>query len=145
MEVWKKINGFEDYEISNLGRVKSLKKGELILKNVLNKGYFNVWLCKNNSSKKMLVSRLVALNFIDNNYNYLCVNHINGIKTDNRVENLEWCTHSENTLHAFKTGLKKPIKGDKNIKTKIKESDLITIKESKEKLLFLANKYNLIF
>ena len=77
-----------------------------ILKNILsNKGYFLVDLSKNNIQKKVLVHRLVAQTFIPNPKNKLQVNHINGIKTDNRVKNLEWVTAKQNNLHARKIGL----------------------------------------
>lgn len=71
-------------------------------------GYLFFSICKDGQRKNMKVHRLVASSFIPNPNNYPVVNHINGIKADNRVENLEWCTYSENTLHAFRTGLLKP-------------------------------------
>lgn len=111
-EIWKDIEGFEGkYEISNMGRVKSLKEnGEfLILKPRLSNGYVRVYLGKVEIKlKSALIHRLVATAFIDNCKNKPFVNHKNGIKTDNRVENLEWCTKSENTIHAYNNGLSKP-------------------------------------
>ena len=76
-------------------------------------------LCKNNLIKNKQVHRLVAESFIPNTYNKPIINHINGIKTDNRVENLEWCTYSENNLHAIKTGLRLPPRGKQNKNSKI--------------------------
>lgn len=100
-EIWKKIEGFENYEISNLGRVRSIKKGkEKILKGGIdNNGYHHITLCKNGKVKTITIHKLVAiafLNHIPNGFEKV-VNHINFIKTDNRLENLEIVTTRENT------------------------------------------------
>ena len=113
-EIWKDIEGYEGkYQVSNLGRVRSLlnirgNKREIpkILKGYLDRyGYLLVRLYKNSKPKPLLVHRLVAKDFIPNPKNKSQVNHINGIKTDNRVRNLEWDTAKENTRHAFDNGL----------------------------------------
>lgn len=102
MEVWKDIKGFEKYEISNLGRVRRLyKQGYKYRKPVSQNGYNHVTLSKNGAWSKFQIHRLVAELFIPNPKNKPCVNHKNGIKTDNKVENLEWCTHSENEQHSY--------------------------------------------
>lgn len=75
-----------------------------LLKN--NHWYLNVWLTKNWEEKIFLAHRLIAITFIPNPENKPHINHINWIKSDNRVENLEWCTASENMKHAWDTGLK---------------------------------------
>lgn len=109
-EIWKDITGYEGlYQVSNLGRVKSLNyrhtKEEKLLQLTLNKkGYLTVTLCKD-KSKTVQVHRLVASVFIPNVNNKPCINHLNGQKDDNRVENLEWCTHKENNIHAWENGL----------------------------------------
>lgn len=95
MEVYKDIKGYEGlYQISNLGNVKSLKTGkEKIMKPFLQrKGYYLIEIRKDNVSKTFAVHRLVAETFISNPDNLPQVNHINENKTDNRVENLEWCS-----------------------------------------------------
>jgi hypothetical protein len=101
-EIWKDIKGFEGlYQVSNLGRIKHLigynHKKEFILSPTINrKGYFYVTLSKKNIIKKFFVHRLVAMNFIENPKECKEVDHINAVRTDNRVENLRWCTRKEN-------------------------------------------------
>lgn len=115
-EIYKDIEGFGGlYQVSNFGRVKSLKFGkERVLKcGVDVGGYHRVNLYKNGKMYDKHIHRLVAETFVDNPNNLECVNHINGIKTDNRVGNLEWCTCKENIVHAVKTGLKKGFNGKK--------------------------------
>lgn len=113
-ETWKTISGYEGrYEVSDMGNVKSLsfpENGyvERIRKNTINNcGYVCVNLCKDGRVKRELLHRLVAIAFIPNINNKPQVNHINGNKTDNRIENLEWNTRSENVRHSIKTGLKR--------------------------------------
>lgn len=98
MEEWKDIDGYEGlYQISNLGRVKSLKFGkEKILKPKKGKGYLRIGLCKKGKYKHYYVHRLVASTFIENPYNLPQVNHKNEDKTNNSVDNLEWCTSKYN-------------------------------------------------
>ncbi len=97
-EIWKNIQGYENrYQVSNYGRVKSFCRGENFLKPALAKnGYLVVTLWKNNRSKTFYVHRLVAEAFIPNPLNLPCVNHKTEIKTENFVENLEWCSKEYN-------------------------------------------------
>ena len=102
IEIFKDVKGYEGlYQISNVGNVKSLgndkTKKEKILKPAKNhKGYLFVGLCKQGKQKNHYIHRLVAQAFIDNPNNLEQINHKNEIKTDNRVENLEWCTPKQN-------------------------------------------------
>lgn len=102
------IYGYENYFITTEGEVFSLYKNNRLNKNgtlrrmkmeIARNGYVRVSLKKNKTNKHFLVHRLVAEAFIPNIGNRPEVNHINGIKTDNRVQNLEWCNHSENIRH----------------------------------------------
>lgn len=101
IEEFRVINGCPKYEVSNLGRVRNIKTGKFI-KSHPNKGGYPTVILQGNG---VMIHRAVALAFLPNSQNKRCVNHINGIKTDNRVENLEWATDSENQKHAFKNGL----------------------------------------
>jgi hypothetical protein len=118
MGEWKDVPGYEGiYAISKLGVVKSvdrvvtrsngvkLRTGERILKQSLSSGYPKVSLFINGKGTTFKVHRLIAILFIPNPDNKPFVNHINGIKTDFSISNLEWCTCQENNAHAFKTGL----------------------------------------
>lgn len=118
IEIWKDIIGYEGiYQVSNLGNVKSLGrkslteyydinlKEKILKKGVDSWGYFAVKLYKNGTKKSFKVHKLVALNFIENKHLKPQVNHINGVKSDNRINNLEWVTSKENMIHAHKIGL----------------------------------------
>ena len=132
-EVWKDIIGYEGhYKISNLGRLISLKnnKEKLIKSNLNTQGYPQARLLKVGIKQKISrIHRLVAENFIENKLSLKQVNHINGIKSDNRLENLEWCDNSYNQLHAFKTGLQEPKNGIKNGMSKMTEQKVLEIRK----------------
>ena len=111
-EIWKQIEGFNNYYISNLGNVKSVNYAnngiEKELVKVPNyKGYLRVVLYNSNKKYKKRVSILVALHFIKNPENKPQVNHKDGNKLNNNYCNLEWATASENIQHAYDTGLRK--------------------------------------
>ena len=113
-EIWIKAFGFVNYEVSNLGNVKSLfnnrhqRRDKILQLQITKNGYVRVCLRENNKSYYEFVHRLVIKSFCKDTIWKEEVNHINGIKTDNRLANLEWVTKSENVLHAYKIGLAKP-------------------------------------
>lgn len=129
IEVWKDVKGYEGlYQVSNLGRVRSLdrivsrnKRGSFLLRGKLasfytdKDGYLGIGLTKNKKQTSYRAHRIVTDVFVPNPHNKPEVNHINGIKHDNRAVNLEWSTSSENQKHAFRTGLQKAYKGEDNI------------------------------
>ena len=105
-EVWKDIEGYEGlYQVSNMGRVKSLRNNILMSPRDEGHGYYQVNLYKDGKSKMFRVHRLVAFAFIPNDdpINKNEVNHINEIRNDNRVENLEWCDRKYNVNYGTRT------------------------------------------
>lgn len=116
-EIWKDIKGYEGlYQVSNLGNIKSLPKKtnnqysykEIFLKKALdNNGYLKVSLHKNKKQITKVIHKLVAEAFIKNPNNYNVINHIDGNKQNNRIDNLEWCTYSHNNKEAYRLGLAK--------------------------------------
>ena len=91
-EIWKKIENHENYSVSNLGKIRNDITGRFLKGTLHNEGYLRVCLDR----KHYLIHRLIAIAFIDNPDNKLFVDHINGIKIDNRIENLRWATGTEN-------------------------------------------------
>jgi hypothetical protein len=131
-EIWKDVEGYDGrYFVSNLGNVKNAR-GKLMGQYINKNGYFTLHLSKSGVKKFFAVHRLVIITFVPNAHNKEDCNHINGIKTDNRLSNLEWATKSENSLHAFKLGLRQPNAkfGVNHPKSKLKESDISYIREN---------------
>lgn len=109
-----RISGFEDYTITDTGKVFSHKKGTPHEMRLFKEktGYLTVWLSSNGNVSKFSVHRLVAQNFLDNPENKPCVNHKNSVRDDNRLCNIEWATYSENNKHAKDFGFNPPVYGE---------------------------------
>ena len=157
IEVWKDVVGYEGlYQVSNIGNVRSLDKYVLnrgkypvllkgrIMKPSSSSGYWMLVLYKNGKGKNLKIHRLMAKSFLPNKENKECINHKNGIKTDNNLENLEWCTISENNFHTWKMCLKKanPLKGELCKTSKLKNDDVLAIRASKSNCTELGVIYN---
>lgn len=102
MENWKSYNG---YLVSDAGRIKNRNGTEKVLKIYKSETYQRASFMIEGKHKVIAIHRIVAELFLPNSKNLPCVNHINGIKGDNRAENLEWVSYSENMYHAVRSGL----------------------------------------
>ena len=106
MEEWRPVIGYEAwYEVSDVGRVRRVSTGHILKPMRSARGYLLVWLCHQGEQDRWPVHRLVLTTFVRPRIASEQSNHINGIKTDNRLANLEWVTQSENARHALATGL----------------------------------------
>ena len=155
-ELWKAVKGYEGiYEVSNYGRVKSISRIALkrsggikrttkpfILKSVLEAGYKYVRITKNYKRKKLKTARIVAFAWIDNPDNKPQVNHKNGIRYNDTVENLEWVTAKENSIHAVETGLS-PIIGGQHWKSLLTNDEAVDIATSELSRKELMDKYQI--
>lgn len=122
-EIWKNVKGYENlYLVSNYGNIKRIGKNKNRKFNVTRNGYALVNLYKNGVSKNISVHRIVADAFLKNIYNLPQVNHKNGVKIDNRVENLEWISGKENIRHSYRVLGRKVSKGNKGNINRITKS-----------------------
>ncbi|WP_204172706.1 NUMOD4 domain-containing protein [Staphylococcus sp. GDY8P72P] len=157
-EIWKDIEGYEGiYQVSNKGKVKSLKriilksdgKKQLIHERVLQPqdsghGYYRVNLYKDKKEKSISVHSLVLETFTNKRVKGRVINHIDGDKSNNKLINLEWCTPKENTRHGYENGLMK--KGEKHSQAKLKDVQILDIRriysEGESSQRYLARKFN---
>lgn len=150
-EIWKDIVGYEgSYQVSNLGRVRSLDrkdakgskiKGKLLIIYQNRCGYMQAALYKNAKPKLIYVHRLVATAFIPNLNNYRVINHKDEDKTNNRVDNLEWCDYKYNNnygkmTHEFRSKL---VAGEKHHNARLKEEDVIELRSLYKSGCSIAN------
>lgn len=137
---WRDVIGYEGlYQVSTFGEVISLRSGRFLKGSPIPSGYLTVSLYKNSAAQTYLIHRLVALAFIDNPSAKRSVNHIDCTRTNNRADNLEWCTPAENTAHGMKYGA---IKG---CALKLSDEDAATIREMYEsgyRSSWLADKFS---
>jgi len=139
IEEWKDISEFEGYEVSNFGNIRSINrtcvgrpgvtKGKLLKPFINRRGYLEVNLFENSKSTPKIIHRLVAKAFIPNLENKPQVNHIDGNKLNNRVDNLEWMSNSENQKHAYSLGLQPTKAGEKNGRATLTNDTVTILKE----------------
>ena len=130
----KPIKDYEGlYSVTEDGQVWSHRNEKFLKPNIRNDGYLHITLCKHSNMKYFLIHRLVLKHFVLNPNNKQFCNHKNGVKSDNRINNLEWVTRSENMKHAFRTGLRVAPKGEKHPYSKLTEESVGEIRKLLEK------------
>lgn len=142
-EEWKSVIGYSLYEISNYGKIRNIKSGKELSQSLRN-NYKRVGLVSNSGQKSLDVHRLVAEHFLPEPsnelviaasftvYNKVIVNHLDGDKNNNRSDNLEWTTNSGNMKHSYTSGLREPVHGSTHHKSKLSESDILSIRNEFE-------------
>lgn len=156
-ENWKAIAGYEGYyEVSDTGKIRSVDrvvinrgfpqrlKGVTLRHNLNQNGYPYVIICKNGKTKCQCIHKAVAAAFVDNPDGRRVINHKDGNKQNNNASNLEWTTSLENNLHALRTGLRVPTRGEKQGKSVLKEHQVYEIRrraDSGESVKKLAQEF----
>lgn len=154
-EYWKDIKGYEGlYQVSNLGNIKSVDrkierstsvmelKGKTMSQYIGNTGYPMVSLCINGECKRYSVHRIVAKAFLSNPLNKAYVNHIDGNKQNSNLENLEWSTPTENSIHAHENGLTNVARGERQRSAKLTVDKVKFIRESSKTVRELSLMFN---
>ena len=140
-EEWRSVSGYRGhYIVSSIGRIFSLKgnRSKILKSSVDANGYVVVGLCRDGVSRSFKAHRIVAAAFLGNSS--LQVNHKNGVKTDNRVSNLEWATSRQNVIHSHAMGLVP--KGEKHRWAKLSDNQVLEIRRSKESTKTLRIRYS---
>lgn len=147
MEIWRNIEGYEGlYQVSNLGRIYSLRREKILAGGIDTSGYIVVTLYKNGKGKTKTVHRLVAKAFIENPKELPVINHKDENKTNNHITNLEWCTikyninYSKNSTQNNKKTLSERMKGNKNAKAR--KVRCVTTNEEFDCIAEAGRKYN---
>jgi hypothetical protein len=132
MEIWKDIEGYQGlYQVSNYGRIKSLRNNIFLKQIKTQTGYYGISLCNNGKQINIHTHRLVAEYFCLNDKGKNCVNHIDGNKENNNSSNLEWVTYKENNTHADEN-LLRDIKGEKHPHSKLNDEMILFIRSNEK-------------
>lgn len=140
--IWKTLQyndeTYNNFEVSNDGQIRNVKTGTVYKQHLNKEGYNQVCVSLGSRKKKKIfkIHKAVAETFIQNSENKKTVNHIDGNKQNNVVDNLEWATHSENTKHAEKMGLTNHAKGADSASSKLSNEDVLYIRKN-----YIPNSY----